>query len=276
MEAATETPESQSQAAPPPRMRERYNERGPACPDREVRLHDADEGAADLKVTVNMGVGEASRISGVMDDAVEELATITGQRPNIRRAKKSIAAFKIRDDMPVGCAVTLRGARMWEFLDRLVSIATPRIRDFRGYNPRSFDGRGNFNLGIREQIIFPEIDYDQVKETRGLDIAISTTTADTTRRPSSCCSRSASRSRRRAAPALPASRKRKPLRRRSARKRPASGPRPSRPRSSSSRRRTPRPTPSRSRPKRTRREPRTAAAKKKRGSGSPWRRLHSA
>jgi large subunit ribosomal protein L5 len=128
-----------------------------------------------LKVTVNMGVGEAKTSSSVMDDAVSELATITGQRPNIRRAKKSIAAFKIRDDMPVGCAVTLRKARMWEFLDRLVSIATPRIRDFRGYNPRAFDGRGNFNLGIREQIIFPEIDYDSVKDTRGLDIAISTT-----------------------------------------------------------------------------------------------------
>jgi large subunit ribosomal protein L5 len=178
MEAATDIPESQSQAAPPPRLRERYNAEilpaltekfGYTTPMKAPRI---------TKVTVNMGVGEASRISGVMDDAVEELATITGQRPNIRRAKKSIAAFKIRDDMPVGCAVTLRGARMWEFIDRLISIATPRIRDFRGYNPRSFDGRGNYNLGIREQIIFPEIDYDQVKETRGLDIAISTT-ADT-------------------------------------------------------------------------------------------------
>ena len=178
MEAATETPESQSQAAPPPRLRERYNSEvlpaltskfGYTTPMKAPRI---------LKVTVNMGVGEASRVSGVMDDAVEELATITGQKPNIRRAKKSIAAFKIRDDMPVGCAVTLRGARMWEFIDRLISIATPRIRDFRGYNPRAFDGRGNFNLGIREQIIFPEIDYDTVKETRGLDIAFSTT-ADT-------------------------------------------------------------------------------------------------
>ena len=178
MEAATETPESQSQAAPPPRLRDHYNDTvlpaltekfGYSTPMKAPRI---------LKVTVNMGVGEASRISGVMDDAVEELATITGQRPNIRRAKKSIAAFKIRDDMPVGCAVTLRKARMWEFIDRLISIATPRIRDFRGYNPRAFDGRGNFNLGVREQIIFPEIDYDSVSETRGLDIAISTT-ADT-------------------------------------------------------------------------------------------------
>ena len=178
MEAATDTPETQSQAAPPPRMRERYESEvlpaltskfGYSTPMKAPRI---------LKVTVNMGVGEASRVSGVMDDAMEELATITGQRPNVRRAKKSIAAFKIRDDMPVGCAVTLRKARMWEFLDRLVSIATPRIRDFRGYNPRAFDGRGNYNLGIREQTIFPEIDYDSVKETRGLDIAISTT-ADT-------------------------------------------------------------------------------------------------
>jgi len=178
MEAATDIPESQSQAAPPPRLRDRYNaEVLPALTDK-FGYTTPMKAPRIVKVTVNMGVGEASRISGVMDDAVEELATITGQRPNIRRAKKSIAAFKIRDDMPVGCAVTLRGARMWEFIDRLISIATPRIRDFRGYNPRSFDGRGNYNLGIREQIIFPEIDYDQVKETRGLDIAISTT-ADT-------------------------------------------------------------------------------------------------
>ena len=177
MEAATQTPEAQSQAAPPPRLRERYREEvvpaltekfGYTTPMSVPRLS---------KVTVNMGVGEASRVSGVMDDAVAELATITGQRPSIRQAKKSIAAFKIRDGMPVGCAVTLRGARMWEFVDRLVSIATPRIRDFRGYNPRAFDGRGNFTLGVREQIIFPEIDYDTVKETRGLDIAVTTTAA---------------------------------------------------------------------------------------------------
>jgi large subunit ribosomal protein L5 len=178
MEAATETPEAQTQAAPPPRMRERYEGEVLPALTKKFGYSTPMKAPRILKVTVNMGVGEAKTSSSVLDDAVEELATITGQRPNIRRAKKSIAAFKIRDDMPVGCAVTLRKARMWEFLDRLVSIATPRIRDFRGYNPRAFDGRGNFNLGIREQIIFPEIDYDSVKDTRGLDIAISTT-ADT-------------------------------------------------------------------------------------------------
>jgi large subunit ribosomal protein L5 len=128
-----------------------------------------------LKVTVNMGIGEASRTSNTLDDATEELAIITGQRPNVRRARKSIAAFKLRDGMPVGVSVTLRKARMWEFTDRLVSIAIPRIRDFRGLNPRSFDGRGNYNMGVREQLIFPEIDYDRISETRGLDIAFSTT-----------------------------------------------------------------------------------------------------
>jgi large subunit ribosomal protein L5 len=174
MEAATETP-TQSQAAPPPRLRERYRDEvlpalterfGYSTPMSAPRL---------VKVTVNMGVGEASRTSSVLDDAIEQLGLITGQRPSVRRAKKSIAAFKIRDGMPVGCAVTLRKARMWEFLDRLITVATPRIRDFRGYNPRSFDGRGNYTLGIREQIIFPEIDYDSVNETLGLDIAITTT-----------------------------------------------------------------------------------------------------
>ena len=175
MEAATETPTSQ--AAPPPRMRERYeNEVLPALM-KKFGYSTPMSAPRILKVTVNMGVGEASRISGVMDEAIEELSTITGQRPNIRLSKKSIAAFKIRDKMPVGCAVTLRRARMWEFVDRLITIATPRIRDFRGYNPRAFDGRGNYTLGVREQIIFPEIDYDTVSDTRGLDIAITTSAA---------------------------------------------------------------------------------------------------
>jgi large subunit ribosomal protein L5 len=175
MEAATDTPTSQ--AAPPPRLRERYeNEVLPAL-TKKFGYSTPMSAPRILKVTVNMGVGEASRVSGVMDEAIEELSTITGQRPNIRLSKKSIAAYKIRDKMPVGCAVTLRRARMWEFLDRLVTIATPRIRDFRGYNPRAFDGRGNYTLGVREQIIFPEIDYDTVSETRGLDIAITTSAA---------------------------------------------------------------------------------------------------
>jgi large subunit ribosomal protein L5 len=127
------------------------------------------------KVTINMGCGDAKQDSKVLDAATEQLATIAGQRPNIRRARKSIAQFKIREEMPVGVAVTLRGDRLYEFLDRLLSIAIPRIRDFRGLNPRSFDGRGNYSLGLREQIIFPEIDYDEVDQVRGMDITITTT-----------------------------------------------------------------------------------------------------
>jgi large subunit ribosomal protein L5 len=130
------------------------------------------------KITLNMGVGEAKTEAKALDSAVEELTTIAGQRAHIRKARKSIAGFKIREGMPIGARVTLRGDRMWEFLDRLVSIALPRIRDFRGLAPESFDGRGNFSLGIREQIIFPEINYDDVATIRGLDVAI-TTTAET-------------------------------------------------------------------------------------------------
>ena len=129
------------------------------------------------KITLNMGVGMAKQDSKVLKAATEQLATIAGQRPSVRRARKSIAAFKLREGMPVGVAVTLRSERGYEFLDRLVSIAIPRIRDFRGLNPRSFDGRGNYSLGVREQIIFPEIDYDAVDEVRGLDITITTTAA---------------------------------------------------------------------------------------------------
>ena len=127
-----------------------------------------------LKITVNMGVGEAKTNAKALDSAVEELTAITGQRAQIRRARKSIAGFKIREGMPIGARVTLRGARMYEFLDRLVSIALPRIRDFRGLSAQSFDGRGNFSLGVREQIIFPEIDYDDIDNVRGLDVAITT------------------------------------------------------------------------------------------------------
>jgi large subunit ribosomal protein L5 len=130
------------------------------------------------KITLNMGVGEAKTDAKALDGAIDELTTIAGQRAHVRRARKSIAGFKVREGMPVGARVTLRGARMWEFLDRLVSIALPRIRDFRGLSPRSFDGRGNFSLGIREQIIFPEIDYDQIAGIRGLDVAITTTAAN--------------------------------------------------------------------------------------------------
>jgi len=130
------------------------------------------------KITLNMGVGEAKTDAKVLDSAIDELTTIAGQRAHVRKARKSIAGFKVREGMPVGARVTLRGAYMWEFLDRLVSIALPRIRDFRGLDPRSMDGRGNFSLGIREQIIFPEIDYDQIAGIRGLDVAITTTAAN--------------------------------------------------------------------------------------------------
>jgi large subunit ribosomal protein L5 len=127
------------------------------------------------KITVNMGVGEAKTDSKMLDAAAEQLGQITGQKPNIRRARKSIAQFKLREGMAVGVAVTLRGDRAYEFLDRLLSVAIPRIRDFRGLNPRAFDGRGNYSMGVREQIIFPEVDYDEVDQVRGLDITITTT-----------------------------------------------------------------------------------------------------
>jgi large subunit ribosomal protein L5 len=158
-----------------PRLKTRY--------EQEVRPRLKDElGLGSMmqvprveKITLNMGVGEAKTEARALDGAIDELTTIAGQRAHVRRARKSIAGFKVREGMPVGARVTLRGARMWEFLDRLVSIALPRIRDFRGLSPGSFDGRGNFSLGIREQIIFPEIDYDQIAGIRGLDVAITTT-----------------------------------------------------------------------------------------------------
>jgi large subunit ribosomal protein L5 len=131
------------------------------------------------KVTLNMGVGEAKQDSKMLEAAQSQLATIAGQQPSVRRARKSVAAFKLREGMPVGLSVTLRDERAYEFLDRLTAVALPRLRDFRGLNPRSFDGRGNYSLGVREQIIFPEIDYDAVASIRGLDVTI-TTPAQTT------------------------------------------------------------------------------------------------
>ena len=162
---------------PTPRLKERY--------DNEVRDALQERLGLDTvmavprleKITLNMGVGEAKLNSKALDDAAEELATIAGQRPLITRAKNSIAGFKIREGMPIGCKVTLRGDRMYEFLDRLTTIALPRIRDFRGINPGAFDGRGNFSLGVREQIIFPEINYDDIQEVRGLTITITTSAA---------------------------------------------------------------------------------------------------
>jgi large subunit ribosomal protein L5 len=130
------------------------------------------------KITINMGVGEAVGDRKVMDHAVSDMTRIAGQKPIICPARKSVAGFKIRDGMAVGCKVTLRRARMYEFLDRLIGVALPRVRDFRGMNAKSFDGRGNYNMGVREQIIFPEIDYDQIDEIRGMDITITTTARD--------------------------------------------------------------------------------------------------
>jgi len=130
------------------------------------------------KITVNMGVGEAVADRKVMDAAVADLTKITGQKPKLCMSKKSIASFKLRENLAIGCKVTLRGERMYEFLDRLITIAIPRIRDFRGINPRSFDGRGNYSLGVKEQIIFPEIQYDQIDQLRGMDITITTTAKD--------------------------------------------------------------------------------------------------
>jgi large subunit ribosomal protein L5 len=164
-------------ASPPPRMRAIYETEvrpklqeqfGYSSPMQHPRI---------TKITLNMGVGEAKQNAKSLDEAVEQLALIAGQRPIITKARKSIAQFKIRDGMPIGCKVTLRGARMWEFYDRLTSVALPRIRDFRGVNPDSFDGRGNFALGVREQTIFPEIDYDKIDKIRGLDVIITTSAA---------------------------------------------------------------------------------------------------
>jgi large subunit ribosomal protein L5 len=130
------------------------------------------------KIVINMGVGEAINDKGLIDSAVEDLAIISGQRPRVNRARKSVANFKLREGMPIGVSVTLRGDRMWEFFDRLIAVAIPRIRDFRGLNPRSFDGRGNFTFGVTEQLIFPEIDFDKVARVRGMDITICTTAKD--------------------------------------------------------------------------------------------------
>jgi large subunit ribosomal protein L5 len=157
-----------------PRLKQRYHEEiRPQLCDR-FKYSSVMEAPRLEKITLNMGVGEAKQDTKLLENAQEQLATIAGQKPNVRVARKSIAAFKIRDGMPIGVAVTLRGARMWEFLDRLTSIAIPRIRDFRGLNPRSFDGRGNYSMGVREQIIFPEIDYDSIDQVRGLDVTITT------------------------------------------------------------------------------------------------------
>jgi large subunit ribosomal protein L5 len=157
------------------RLKDRYNDEIRDALVRKYQYDSVMQAPKLVKVTLNMGVGEAKQDAKMLEAAREQLATIAGQQPNVRRARKSVAAFKLREGMPVGLVVTLRQERAYEFLDRLTSIAIPRIRDFRGLNPRSFDGRGNYSMGVREQIIFPEIDYDAIDQVRGLDVTITTT-----------------------------------------------------------------------------------------------------
>jgi large subunit ribosomal protein L5 len=172
----TATPVAEPAApAPPARLRVAYEEEVRPRLQEEFGYRSPMEHPRLEKITLSMGVGDAKTNSKALDDAMDQLAVIAGQRPHITRARKSIAQFKLREGMAIGCKVTLRGNRMWEFLDRLSSVALPRIRDFRGINPDGFDGRGNYNLGLREQTIFPEIDYDRIDQTRGLNVTITTT-----------------------------------------------------------------------------------------------------
>ncbi len=160
------------------RLQQYYREQVLSRLQRDLGIANPMEVPRITKITVNMGVGEAVADKKVMDAAVGDLTKITGQKPLVTKSRKAIASFKIRAGLAIGCKVTLRGARMYEFLDRLISIAIPRIRDFRGVSPRSFDGRGNYSLGVKEQIIFPEIQYDQIDQIRGMDITITTTAKD--------------------------------------------------------------------------------------------------
>jgi large subunit ribosomal protein L5 len=160
------------------RLQQYYREQVLSRLQRDLGIKNPMEVPRITKITVNMGVGEAVADKKVMDAAVADLTKITGQKPLVTKSRKAIASFKIRAGLAIGCKVTLRGARMYEFLDRLISIAMPRIRDFRGVSPRSFDGRGNYSLGVKEQIIFPEIQYDQIDQIRGMDITITTTARD--------------------------------------------------------------------------------------------------
>jgi large subunit ribosomal protein L5 len=157
------------------RLKETYNERIRGQLIEKFGYSSSMQAPKVEKITVNMGVGEAKQDAKMLEAAKAQLAAIAGQQPNVRRARKSVAAFKLREGMPVGLSVTLRGERAYEFLDRLTAIAIPRIRDFRGLNPRSFDGRGNYSMGVREQVIFPEIDYDNIDQVRGMDVTITTT-----------------------------------------------------------------------------------------------------
>jgi large subunit ribosomal protein L5 len=161
-----------------PRLKRRYREEIVPALQAELGLENVMEVPRIEKVVVNVGLGEAINDAKALEGAMSDLATITGQKPRVNRARKSIAGFKLRQGMPIGVKVTLRGDRMWDFLDRLLTIVLPRIRDFRGTNPRSFDGRGNYSLGLTEQLVFPEIDYDDVDSVRGMDVTIVTTAAD--------------------------------------------------------------------------------------------------
>ena len=161
-----------------PRLKEKYKNEVVAKLEKELGVENINLVPRLEKIVVNMGVGAAAGDSKQLDAAMNDMRIITGQQPCITRAKKSIAGFKIREGMAIGCKVTLRGDRMWEFLDRLLAVALPRVRDFRGINPNSFDGRGNYSLGITEQLIFPEIEYDKIDRTRGMDITFVTTAAD--------------------------------------------------------------------------------------------------
>jgi large subunit ribosomal protein L5 len=162
------------EALPKPRLKELYDQQIKKRLFEELGVSNVHEVPTLVKIVVNMGVGRAAQQPSLLEGAVRDLEVITGQRPAVRRARKSIAAFKLREGMPIGAMVTLRGDRMWEFFDRLIAVAIPRIRDFRGLNPRSFDGNGNYTFGVNEQLIFPEIDYDKVDATRGMDITIVT------------------------------------------------------------------------------------------------------
>ncbi|MDP9407992.1 MAG: 50S ribosomal protein L5 [Actinomycetota bacterium] len=171
----TATTETATVAAPPPRLKARYREEIVAALQGQFGYANPMQVPAAVKVVVNMGVGEAARDAKLMDGAVRDLTAITGQKPAVVKARVSIAQFKLREGMPIGAKVTLRGDRMWEFLDRLVTVALPRIRDFRGLSPRQFDGNGNYTFGLSEQSVFHEIDIDRIDRPRGMDITVVTT-----------------------------------------------------------------------------------------------------
>jgi large subunit ribosomal protein L5 len=167
---------TQTQAQP--RLKQRYNDEIRAALKEQLGVDNVMQVPTVTKVVVNMGVGDAARDSKLIDGAVRDLATITGQKPQVTKARKSIAQFKLREGQPIGAHATLRGDRMWEFLDRLMSVALPRIRDFRGLSPRQFDGRGNYTFGLTEQVMFPEVDPDKVDRARGMDVTIVTSAVD--------------------------------------------------------------------------------------------------